>query len=237
MTPRYSFVMPVLNEAGILQMALQRLDTLCGRAEASAELIVVDGGSSDDTLDQLASFSPQHLNVVTLQAARRGRAYQMNAGAQEASGEILVFLHADTCLSDKAFDGLQGFEQRRLWGHFYVRLNNPGLVYRIISWFINQRSRVSAIATGDQAIFIRKQIFEKIGGYARQPLMEDVELCSRLKALGRPYVVSVPVKTSARKWEREGIFRTIWLMWTLRARYALGANSEDLLKLYYPTQD
>jgi rSAM/selenodomain-associated transferase 2 len=190
----------------------------------------VDGGSTDATAAIAARF-PQ----VRLLASPRGRARQMNAGARAARGDVLLFLHADTSLPDGALAAMEAAvgDPGVVAGRFDVRFDNPRHVFRMIAWFMNQRSRWSGISTGDQAIFVRREVFEALGGYPDMPLMEDVELCRRLKRRGRLAALRLRVTTSARKWEREGAVRTILLMWTLRLLYMAGVPPRRLHRWYY----
>jgi rSAM/selenodomain-associated transferase 2 len=190
----------------------------------------VDGGSTDATAAIAARF-PQ----VRLLASPRGRARQMNAGARAARGDVLLFLHADTLLPDGALAAVEAAvgDPGVVAGRFDVRFDNPRPVFRMIAWFMNQRSRWSGISTGDQAIFVRREAFEALGGYPDMPLMEDVELCRRLKRRGRLAALRLRVTTSARKWEREGAVRTILLMWTLRLLYMAGVPPSRLHRWYY----
>jgi len=221
-----SVIIPVLNEAKNLESILSRLRAIC----PAAEVIVVDGGSEDGTTTVVRQFP-----WVTYLSGRRGRASQMNAGAAVANGEVLLFLHADTLLPSgtnaaivEAFND-PGF----IAGRFDVSFDNPRPVFKVIAFFINLRSRLTKICTGDQALFVRRKTFDELGGYPDIPLMEDVELAKRLKRLGKVACLHSKVTTSARKWEREGIFRIILLMWTLRFLYFIGVNPYRLHRWYY----
>ena len=186
-----------------------------------------DGGSRDGTPERAR---PGADRIVT---APRGRARQMNAGAGVASGDVLVFLHADTFLPADAdvlvFDALGS---RDGWGSFSVRLSGMHPAFRLIERMISLRSRLTGIATGDQAIFVSRKLFEAIGGYADLPLLEDVEICRRLRRMARPVRPRAPVATSSRRWESAGIARTTGLMWWVRAAYALGVTPERLARQY-----
>jgi rSAM/selenodomain-associated transferase 2 len=229
-TPMVSVIVPVLNEeADIEQFALN----LTAILPDNNEIVFVDGGSNDKTRPFLESLR-QKIPNINIVDSKKGRSIQMNAGAQEAKGETLLFLHADTLLPAKAFLYLREFNSSQFhWGRFDVKLNRPEIAFLIIAWFINHRSRLSKISTGDQAIFVKRQTFTQLGGYREQLIMEDIELSSRLKKIGRPLCIADPVETSARKWQREGVIRTILLMWRLRAAYALGAKPEHLVDKYY----
>jgi len=217
--------MPVLDEADNIDAALEALQPLRARGH---EVIVVDGGSADTTVRLAARGADRVI------AASRGRAHQMNAGAYTASGEILLFLHADTRLPEAADLLLtQALQQSgRCWGRFDVRIGSRHPLLRMVSRMMNLRSRVSGICTGDQAIFVTAEAFARSGGYPPLPLMEDVVLSSRLRRWSRPAALRASVMTSARRWERNGVLRTIVLMWWLRMRFFLGASPARLAQLY-----
>lgn len=224
MTPLLSVVIPVRNEAKALPGLL---DDLTDLRATGAELILVDGGSSDGTCELALGRVDQLLRTAP------SRALQMNAGAAVACGEYLWFLHADTRISTESLTSLQqALSQRPLWGRFDVRLSGPGLAFRVIGAMINLRSRLSGIASGDQGVFVARQHFEAMGGYAQMPLMEDLQLCRRLKALARPRCLRPPLSTSSRRWEQHGIWRTVVLMWCLRLAYYCGASPEKLARQY-----
>jgi rSAM/selenodomain-associated transferase 2 len=219
-----SIIMPVLDEAAGIAASLAALAPYRTRG---CELIVVDGGSRDGTL---AMASPLADRVLT---APRGRAAQMNAGASVARGDVLLFLHADTKLPANADalvrDGLA--QSDRIWGRFDVRFDHDGIM-PLIAAMMNLRSRVTGIATGDQAIFVTRAAFDAIGGFPAQPLMEDIALSSRLRRVSRPAYVRAHVTTSARRWQKQGILRTVFLMWRLRLAYFLGADPARLARQY-----
>jgi rSAM/selenodomain-associated transferase 2 len=219
-------VIPTLNEADNLERLLPDLQARCG----GAEMIVADGGSDDGTR-QVAERFPD----IRVLAGPRGRARQMNAGALRARGDVILFLHADTRLPDRALEAVAAAldDQRVIGGRFDVRFDSLRPVLRMIAWFMNLRSRLSGISTGDQAIFVRRRAFESIGGYPDIPLMEDIELCRRLKRHGRLAALRARVTTSARKWEREGALRTMALMWALRFFYMVGVPPARLHRWYY----
>ena len=222
---KISIVMPVLDEADNIDAALEALQPLRARGH---EVIVVDGGSADATVRLAARGADRVI------AASRGRAHQMNAGAYTASGEILLFLHADTRLPEAADLLLtQALQQSgRCWGRFDVRIGSRRPLLRMVSRMMNLRSRVSGICTGDQAIFVTAEAFARSGGYPPMALMEDVVLSSRLRRWSRPAALRASVMTSARRWERNGVLRTIVLMWWLRMRFFLGASPARLAQLY-----
>jgi rSAM/selenodomain-associated transferase 2 len=220
-----SIIVPVLDEETGIVAAL---DALADDRRHGHEVIVVDGGSSDRT-SELA----RPLADIVLKAPR-GRARQMNAGAARASGDILVFLHADTRLppaSDRLIiEGLR--RSRRVWGRFDVAIAGRNQILRVVAAMMNLRSRASGIATGDQAIFVTRAAFAACGGYPDIPLMEDIALSRRLKRAGRPLCLAECVTTSGRRWEQGGIVRTILLMWRLRLAYFLGAEPAALARRY-----
>jgi rSAM/selenodomain-associated transferase 2 len=223
---RLSIVVPALNEAANLARLLPDLARDC----PGAEIVVVDGGSDDGTPEVVA----RHLGVRLL-ASARGRARQMNRGARAAGGDTLLFLHADTRLPAGATGAMEDAlgDPGVVGGRFDVRFDNARALFRVVAWFMNARSRLSAICTGDQAIFVRRGDFEAIGGYPDVPLMEDIELSRRLKRRGRLAALRPRVTTSARKWEREGPLRTIGLMWALRFLYFCGVSPHRLHRWYY----
>jgi len=219
---RLSIIMPVLNEAAGIETALRALAPLRARG---AEVIVVDGGGRDGTL-RLAR--PLATHVLS---APRGRASQMNAGAAAANGDALLFLHADTRLPDDAdgliLDGLR----HNAWGRFDVRFDSGGWL-RLVALTMNLRSRLTGIATGDQAMFMTRAAFEAAGGFPPIALMEDVALSARLKPFGRPLCLSARATISGRRWRQHGLWRTILLMWHLRLRYFFGADPARLARAY-----
>ncbi len=223
--PGLSIVMPVLNEAAGIDAALQALVQL---TERGAQLVVADGGSSDDT----AALAKTAGAVVV--HAPRGRAFQMNAGAQQASADVLLFLHADTLLPEDADLMIaQALANGRfIWGRFDVRIAGRSPMLRVVATFMNLRSRWSGIATGDQAIFMTRAAFDGVGGFPSQPLMEDIEISKRLRKLSRPACLRAKVQTSGRRWETRGVWRTVLLMWRLRFAYWRGAAPEHLAELY-----
>jgi rSAM/selenodomain-associated transferase 2 len=218
-----SVIVPVLNEEATLAAALAT-----ARRARDVELLVVDGGSSDRTLDVARRFADRTLS------AARGRAEQMNAGAAVARGDVLLFLHADTHLPPEYADAVaRAFDDRRVvGGRFDVRLNASGVAYRVIGRMISVRSRLTRVATGDQAMFVRRVVFERLGGFPRVPLMEDVAFSRSLKRAGRVACLHETVLTSARRWERHGLARTVLLMWLLRAGYYAGVSPARLARVY-----
>ena len=226
---RLSIIIPVLNEAERLPGLLEHLAPLCG---CDTEVIVVDGGSEDDSRQAAARAGAQVIR------SERGRARQMNAGAAVAQGNILLFLHADTALPSSAEQAIEtaiqrgGGVQENVWGRFDVCITGRPFMLRVVASLMNWRSRLSGIATGDQAMFMTRHAFASAGGFPDQPLMEDIELSKRLLARSRPVCLTDRVVTSGRRWEARGIWRTIWLMWRLRWLYWRGVSAAELAKSY-----
>jgi rSAM/selenodomain-associated transferase 2 len=222
---RLSIIMPVLNEGEAIAAALDALSDLRG---LGVEVIVVDGGSSDATV-QRARLRADHVLK-----APRGRALQMNAGAEKATGDVLLFLHSDTRLPTAAELLVLGGLERSgcAWGRFDVTIAGRHPLLATVSRMMNLRSRATGIATGDQAIFVKREVFVAAGGFPAIPLMEDIALCKRLKRVGRPLCLRERVVTSGRRWERHGVLRTIVLMWRLRLSYFFGADPALLARRY-----
>lgn len=220
-----SIVVPVLDEADAIEGALAALRPLRARG---AEAIVVDGGSSDDT----AARAAPHADLTM--SAPRGRAAQMNAGANAARGDVLVFLHCDTRLPDDADRLIENAlrSSRAVWGRFDVRIAGRSPLLPLVAMTMNLRSRLSGIATGDQAIFVRRDVFEAVGRFPDMALMEDIAISRRLKRLSSPARIATPVVTSGRRWDERGAMRTILLMWRLRSAHFFGAQSDALARRY-----
>lgn len=220
-----SIVVPCLNEAEAIAGTLDALAPLRARG---AEVIVVDGGSNDAT----AALAETRADVVL--SAARGRALQMNAGARHARGDVLLFLHADTRLPANA-DSLirEGLTRRgRSWGRFDITIRGRHPLLPVIAAAMNARSRLTDVATGDQALFVTRALFDKVGGYPAIGLMEDLALSARLKRESAPLCIAQRASTSGRRWEKHGVLRTIVLMWRLRLAYALGADPDELALRY-----
>lgn len=248
-TPTLSIILPMFNEGATVAVALQALAPLRARG---VQLIVVDGASTDDSVAQAMRASNRgERDAATgggagLQApldgqgpcqvisTPRGRATQMNAGARQAQGAVLLFLHADTQLPPAA-DALitQALaDGRHVWGRFDVRIAGRPWMLRVIAALMNQRSRWTGIATGDQALFMTRAAFDAVGGFPNQALMEDIAISKRLLRLSRPACLRARVVTSGRRWEARGVWHTVWLMWRLRWAYWRGASPEALAALY-----
>ncbi len=218
-----SIVIPALNEAGSIEVTLQRLQPIRQRG---GEVVLVDGGSIDQTVE----IAPPYVDQIIHSSP--GRALQMAAGAAAAEGDLLWFLHADTLVPEAAESLIESALEQRLWGRFDVRLSGSNWMLRIVEWMMNRRSCWSGIATGDQGIFLRRTLFEQVGGMPQIPLMEDVAFSRRLLGVGRPHCVQAPLVTSSRRWEQNGILRTIVLMWWLRFGYWIGLSPQRLSTWY-----
>jgi rSAM/selenodomain-associated transferase 2 len=220
-----SIILPTLDEEDGIDAALAPLQAL---RRAGHEVIVADGGSTDGTP---ALATPLADRVIQ---STRGRARQMNAGAAVAGGDALLFLHADTRLPDGAAERIAEVLADHAWGRFDVRIEGRPALLGVVAAMMNLRSRLTGIATGDQAIFVSRAAFDTVGGFPDQPLMEDIELSKRLKRLGRPASLRDKVITSGRRWEHHGVWRTILLMWRLRFDYWRGVPAERLARRYFP---
>ena len=238
--PRLSIVVPVLNEYPNLPRAMTQLTDLA--SQQAIEVIFVDGGSCDGSAELLQNMNEDFFSLVN---SDKGRALQMNAGAEIAKGELLLFLHADTEICQENIQELfcSWTSNEHVWGRFDLAFDLSSLKQikslvmsaslDVVAWFINARSRLTGIATGDQAIFVNRGAFDKIGGFKKQPLMEDIELSRQLSALSKPLCLRSKVITSPRKWQQEGLVRTVMLMWRVRLKYYFGVSAEQLVKDYY----
>lgn len=231
-----SIIVPILNEANNLPHLFTHI---AGLNPSLQQIILVDGGSNDDSFEWaqkfIADLNNSNQSAINWQVVKSqaGRARQMNKGASLATSDILLFLHADTELPTHAVADIQTAMQKSEWGRFNVKLNSRQPMLWVVSHMINLRSRLTSIATGDQAIFITRKLFEQVGGYPQQALMEDVELCKQLKAKSKPACLKTKVITSARRWEQHGTCRTILLMWQLRFDYWRGVSADNIKARYY----
>ena len=220
----FSIIIPTLNEEQALisnQIFLKKV-----RKYLNAELIVVDGGSHDSTVNIAKTFS---CNVYTSEASR---SKQFNLGAKHANGKYLVFLHADTMLNNEAINYLKKIDSDTQWGFFNINIKSTNLKYKILSTFINIRSKLFNYATGDQVILVESKFFNKVAGYKEIYLMEDIELCNRIKKVSKPSLMKGYAITSSRRWEKYGFLKTIFLMRFLRFLYFLGVNDRFLANVY-----
>jgi rSAM/selenodomain-associated transferase 2 len=224
---RISVILPVLNEERTIGASLQALLAL-----APDEIIVVDGNSTDRTRQICARL---RVNVIT---SNRGRARQMNLGANEASGDVLLFLHADTRLPASALSDIAAAlrDPDCPGGRFDVEIDGTHWMLKLVAVLINQRSRLTRVATGDQAIFVRRSVFQSISGFQDVPLMEDIAFCRALKHIGPIACLRSRVITSGRRWESDGVWRTIFTMWTLKLCYLAGVSPQRLKKYYADTR-
>jgi rSAM/selenodomain-associated transferase 2 len=221
--PSLSIIVPVLDEAAIIAGALQALVPFRTRG---AEVIVVDGGSRDGT----AELAQVHADYVV--GAERGRGAQMNAGARIARADALLFLHADTALPPDADRLVLRALEANSWGRFDVRIDGRSPLLAVVAALMNWRSRLTGIATGDQAMFASRKAFAEAGGFPEIPLMEDIALSQSLKRRARPVCLAARVVTSGRRWERHGVMRTMLMMWRLRVAFFLGADPAALAERY-----
>ncbi len=230
MWQKISIIIPVLNEAQHIQVFLLALQPL---REQGHEIILVDGRSEDDTCTLARPY------VDRMMSANRGRAKQQILGAKMATGQIFLFLHADTQLPPNSAQIILNAlavnqSHGSLWGRFNVRLSGQHFLFRIIEKMMNWRSCLTKIATGDQAIFVAKLLYHDMGGMPDIDLMEDIEFSKRLKQASPPICLTSTVVTSSRRWEKNGILKTIFFMWSLRLQYFWGVKPEVLAKKYYP---
>ena len=218
-----SVIIPALNEEQLLPLLLNELHT---KKSSKTEIIVVDGGSTDKTLEVIRYTADQIIH------AKPGRAEQMNAGAVCAKGKLLWFLHADSSISFKFENIIEAALHDHSCGWFDMHLNHPKRIFRIIESMMNLRSRVTSIATGDQGIFVRKDVFLEIGFFPSIAIMEDIVFSKKLKRVGKPFISNARIKTSVRRWENNGPVRTILKMWALRLLFFLRAPPNWLKKQY-----
>jgi rSAM/selenodomain-associated transferase 2 len=224
---KISIIIPSLNEEKCISETLASLQQA---RIAGHEVILSDGGSIDHTID---IAQPLVDVVVTAQA---GRALQMNHGAAQASGDILWFIHADSIVPlDADTYIIDSFTYSdNVWGRFDIRLSGAQRIFRLIEFMINLRSRITGIATGDQGIFMLRYAFDQVGGFAEIPLMEDIAISNKLKRIKAPVYINKKITTSSRRWEQNGIIKTILLMWWLRLAFYFGISPRHLAKIYHP---
>lgn len=220
-----SIIIPVLNEQNTLAKQLKSLQPF---RESGHEVIVVDGGSHDASIEIAKQYADRLIH------SNKGRATQMNAGAAKAEHDWFLFLHVDTQLSGTSMKSLQKVFDSPIaqWGRFDVQIAGQHFLYKIISWFMNKRSRLTGISTGDQALFVKRSSFELVDGFPNIALMEDIALSQRLKKKSMPVCLTDTVTTSSRRWQNNGILRTIFLMWSLRCQYFFGASPVNLAERY-----
>jgi rSAM/selenodomain-associated transferase 2 len=221
-----SIIIPVLNEAECLDKSLTRLfedPWIAG----NGEVIICDGGSRDDSL------AIAHRYPCRIVHSAAGRALQMNQGAKIAQGHQLLFLHADSVLPTNLDEQ---FPAAASWGYFHLRLDNKAVVYRIIESAINLRSRMTHVAGGDQGLFFTRDFFYQLGTFPVIPLMEDVAICKLARRQAKPLMITSPIQSSSRRWQDNGVLKTILLMWSLRLAYWLGVDPDRLHRIYYPQQ-
>jgi len=225
-----SIITPVLNEEAAMACFLSQFNQFKKEA-CEFEVIVSDGGSSDRTLDIAKGCGLPFVRAVR---TPKGRACQMNAGAKEAAGDVLLFLHVDTCLPDGALSAIAGAMggEKVAGGRFKVKLDNPTVPYRVIGSMINIRDGIFGGFTGDQAIFVRKSVFDKIGGFKEIELCEDLDIARSLKKEGKVIRLPLLVTTSARRWEKSGVLKTILLMWLIRILFYAGVSPKKLAAIY-----
>ena len=218
-----SIIIPVRNEASHLPSLLNALQK---RKSDNTEVIVVDGCSEDDTLNVICQKKNRILR------SEPGRAQQMNTGARHAKGKYLWFLHADSKVDFDFESIIESGLKNKKWGWFNIRLSNTKIIFRVIESMMNYRSKITSVATGDQGIFIHKNIFIEQGLFPSIALMEDVKFSKKIRSSESPFISDTPLETSARRWEENGPIRTIFKMWTLRLLFFLGASPNWLDKQY-----
>lgn len=219
----FSFVIPVLNEAQRISPLLRALR----RDFPDSEILLVDGGSSDASV---AAALPLADSVLL---GAPGRARQMNLGAACARGEWLCFLHADTQVLFDECDLRAALKTTGEWCFCQVELAGRHPALPMISWFMNRRAALTAVSTGDQLLVVRRAVFDELGGFADIPLMEDVNICKRLRARSRPLPLALKVRSSGRRWDEQGAFSTVLRMWLLRLAYVCGVSPARLYEHYY----
>ena len=223
---KVSIIIPVLNEAGRITGLLQQLQPA---RMSGHELVVVDGGSTDGTVENAVDLADRVI------LAAQGRAQQMRTGVRYASGDVYWFLHADASFDEGLLPAMLEWvgSPQHAWGFFRVRMQSDRPALLLVTAMMNIRSGLTQIATGDQGIFISKQLYASSGGYRAIELMEDIDISKRAKKLSRPFIGDATLLVSPRKWEKEGVLKTILLMWRLRFLFWFGADSARLAEIYY----
>jgi rSAM/selenodomain-associated transferase 2 len=225
--PLVSIVIPVLDDAAALTRVLAQLTD-----QDDLEVVVVDGGSQDESR-RVAGAADRVVESAS------GRARQLKVGVAAARGTFIWMVHADSGINAELLNQIRrsAADLSVRWGRVDVRLAGDALAYRVIEWSMNWRSRLTGICTGDQGIFVRRELLELIGGMPQQALMEDIELCKKLRRLAVPSRLGGPIETAARRWECRGVLRTVLEMWYFRLAYFFGANPERLAARYYLPSD
>ncbi len=224
---KFSIIIPTLNERSYFANQQEVIESLMKQGH---EVIVVDGDSHDETFSLAKKLGCKCIST------KASRGYQQHIGAKSSNNDILIFLHADTLLSSNAIShiSISLDNSNSAWGRFNVRFTNDHLIFKVISWFMNKRSCITGIVTGDHTLFVTRDLYFKCGGFSDIRLMEDIEFSKRLKKYSKPICLTDSVTTSSRKWEQQGVFKTILTMWLLRLQYFFGVSEEKLIKQYYP---
>jgi rSAM/selenodomain-associated transferase 2 len=228
MSYTFSVIIPVLNEPLIVNQTIEHVYRLGSGFEL--EVIVVDGDTEGKTIREIKNRD------VVKNVSPKGRGKQMNKGASLANGDILLFLHTDTELPEDAFAAISSTADkvRCVAGSFDLGIKSERLIFRLIEQVVHVRTRITRIPYGDQAIFVKRDVFKGMKGFREIPLMEDVELMKRIKKSGsRICIIPQKVKTSPRRWEREGVLYCTLRNRVLISLYHLGVDPERLVKFYY----
>ena len=228
-----SIIIPVRNES---PQVLRNLESLAQHTDIR-EIIVADASTRSDSLYALERLENACPEIRVVHSEQSGRAVQMNLGQRHATGSILWFVHADTQIPENAVQIIRdSVSSQRPWGRFDVQFSSSFPIMSMVAWMMNIRSALTAVCTGDQAIFVERETFRRLGGYPNVTLMEDVAFTKLLRGTARPVRVRTPVITSSRRWETNGYIRTILLMWLLRFLYWLGVSPSALARIYRPVR-